>query len=50
MGVAEFREVAPGAVDRRRVGRKWLRLGDVPCLWTLRAVDDFELYCLTLFE
>ena len=50
LGVGRSGRVTPGAADRRRVGRKWLGLGDVPCLWTFWAVDDFELYSLALFE
>ena len=34
---------------RRRVGQKWLGLGDVPSLRTLRAVDDLKLYRLAFF-
>src|SRR5687768_13348735 len=42
--------IAPGAARRRRAGRVVLRFGDVPCLRTLRAVDDLEFDGLTLFQ
>jgi hypothetical protein len=50
VSVGDSAGVAPGAANRRRVGQKWLGLGDVPCLWTFRAVDDLELDRLTLFK
>src|SRR5215510_2829333 len=51
LGIRRPAGIAPGAAARRRVGQKWwLRLGDVPCLRTLRAVDDLELDRLAFFE